>query len=184
MRARTDATDKFGMGALGWAWVGLGGLGWAWVGLGGLGWAWVCLGGLGWEVWRARGRRRGGAGRLCWRPDVPRLPSPEGRWLSPLLAGLPMGWAWSLHFCQRLLEQSVLDAGYLLTDLVRDRRRSPEELRLADSAHVEVYLDDEIPTDGWYDRAPAMDISSIWTGGLDITTPQAAVLGRFFRCCC
>ena len=38
-----------------------------------------------------------------------------------------------------------------------DRRRSPEELRLADSAHVEVYLDGEIPTDGWYDRAPTMD---------------------------
>ena len=30
-----------------------------------------------------------------------------------------------------------------------DRHRSLEELHLADSAHVEVYLDAEIPTDGW-----------------------------------
>eukprot|EP00959_Pyramimonas_sp_CCMP1952_P359996 7538014-Pyramimonas_sp.AAC.1 len=33
---------------------------------------------------------------------------PDARFGSPLLQVLPMGWSWSLYFCQGLLETTVL----------------------------------------------------------------------------
>ncbi|CAK0807986.1 unnamed protein product, partial [Prorocentrum cordatum] len=42
--------------------------------------------------------------------------------LSPVLRVLPMGWSWSLYFCQCMVEQAVLDSGLPPSRLVQDRR--------------------------------------------------------------
>eukprot|EP00959_Pyramimonas_sp_CCMP1952_P235566 4923087-Pyramimonas_sp.AAC.1 len=64
---------------------------------------------------------------------------PPGALISPLLTVLPMGWAWSLHFCQRLLEQCVLDAGYPEEFFIRDRHVAPSLDKV--SLGIGVYVD-------------------------------------------
>ena len=64
---------------------------------------------------------------------------PAGALLSPLLTVLPMGRAWSLHFCQRLLEQCVLDAGYPEELFIRDRHVAPSLDKV--SLGIGVYVD-------------------------------------------
>ena len=70
------------------------------------------------------------------RPDL-ELPSESERF-SPLLLVLPMGWSWSLHFCQLAVEQIVLQAGFFGEDLVHDRRQVPP---LTGRGAVAVYVD-------------------------------------------
>ena len=46
---------------------------------------------------------------------------PDFGTFSPLLRVLPMGWSWSLYFCQSMVEAAVIQAGFPHEDLVRDR---------------------------------------------------------------
>eukprot|EP00959_Pyramimonas_sp_CCMP1952_P160875 3364221-Pyramimonas_sp.AAC.1 len=46
---------------------------------------------------------------------------PEARFGLPLLQVLPMGWSWSLYFCQRLLGAAVLRSGIDTGPLIKDR---------------------------------------------------------------
>ncbi|CAK0821853.1 unnamed protein product [Prorocentrum cordatum] len=51
---------------------------------------------------------------------------PEARFGSPLLQVLPMGRSWSLCFCQRLLEATVLRAGIDAGPLIKDLHAPPQ----------------------------------------------------------
>ncbi|CAK0895683.1 unnamed protein product, partial [Prorocentrum cordatum] len=53
---------------------------------------------------------------------------PDARFGSPLLQALPMGWSWSLYFCQRLLETTVLRSGIDTGPLIMDRH-APLQVR-------------------------------------------------------
>ena len=71
------------------------------------------------------------------RPDL-QLDHLPGRRATPRLAVLAMGWSWSLFFCQRLVEQRVLDAGYPESALVRDRHHVGD---MSDGTVCAVYVD-------------------------------------------
>lgn len=39
----------------------------------------------------------------------------------PCLVVLPMGWAWFLHTCERMLIRAVIDAGFAPEEIVADK---------------------------------------------------------------
>eukprot|EP00974_Lingulodinium_polyedra_P122638 11183641-Lingulodinium_polyedra.AAC.1 len=64
-------------------------------------------------------------------PDSPRQ-------LSPRLLVFPMGWSWSLYFCQLAVEEVVVRCGWPRSRLVHDRSALPELDRAGLAA---VYVD-------------------------------------------
>ncbi|CAK0842468.1 unnamed protein product, partial [Prorocentrum cordatum] len=78
---------------------------------------------------------------------------PDARFGSPLLQVLPMGWSWSLYFCQRLLETTVLRSGIDTGPLVMDRH-APLQVRTSPT-QPGVYVDDVCVVGGDGDRCVA-----------------------------
>ncbi|CAK0817364.1 unnamed protein product [Prorocentrum cordatum] len=61
----------------------------------------------------------------------------EGK-VSPLLAVLPIGWSWSLYFCQALAVHQVVAAGIRANRIIQDRRVVPD---VSETAGVAVHVD-------------------------------------------
>ncbi|CAK0798858.1 unnamed protein product, partial [Prorocentrum cordatum] len=57
---------------------------------------------------------------------------------SPLLIVLPMGWNWSLFFCQEMVTQCVQRAGYPPSRIIEDKRATPS---LVGQTAAAVYVD-------------------------------------------
>ncbi|CAK0789220.1 unnamed protein product, partial [Prorocentrum cordatum] len=76
---------------------------------------------------------------LKLRPDLSdQLPPGIETWASPCLEVLPMGWTWSLYFCQCMVMAGVQAAGFALSDFIQDRRAAPS---VTDRNRVAVYVD-------------------------------------------
>ncbi|CAK0839371.1 unnamed protein product, partial [Prorocentrum cordatum] len=76
---------------------------------------------------------------LKLRPDLSdQLPPGIEAWASPCLEVLPMGWTWSLYFCQCMVMAGVQAAGFALSDFIQDRRAAPS---VTDRSRVAVYVD-------------------------------------------
>ncbi|CAK0791906.1 unnamed protein product, partial [Prorocentrum cordatum] len=76
---------------------------------------------------------------LKLRPDLSdQLPPGIEAWASPCLEVLPMGWTWSLYFCQCMVMAGVQAAGFALSDFIQDRRAAPS---VTDRNRVAVYVD-------------------------------------------
>ncbi|CAK0837915.1 unnamed protein product, partial [Prorocentrum cordatum] len=58
--------------------------------------------------------------------------------VSPLLAVLPMGWSWSLYFCQAPVVSQVVAAGISASRIIQDRCVVPD---VSETAGVAVYVD-------------------------------------------
>ena len=56
----------------------------------------------------------------------PGLALPEGGKISSFLRVLPMGWTWSLYFCQSMVETAVRRSGFPDGRLVKDRHTTPD----------------------------------------------------------
>eukprot|EP00959_Pyramimonas_sp_CCMP1952_P323347 6766242-Pyramimonas_sp.AAC.1 len=78
---------------------------------------------------------------------------PESRFGAPLLQVLPMGWSWSLYFCQRLLQITVLRSGIDTGPLIKDRH-APLQVRTS-STQPGVYVDSVCIVGGDGDRCVA-----------------------------
>ena len=71
-------------------------------------------------------------------PEISDLPS--GAKISPCLTVLPMGWSWSLYFCQLAVSQVVINSGFSAEQLLLDRIPAPD-LDLPESTAAAVYVD-------------------------------------------
>ena len=58
--------------------------------------------------------------------------------VTPRLLVLAMGWSWSLFFCQRMVEDAVVAAGFPAADLIRGRHSCRP---LEEGPLVAVYVD-------------------------------------------
>ena len=70
-------------------------------------------------------------------PEVA-LPDGVGAYTSPTLVVLPMGWNWSLYFCQCLVEAEIRRAGVAADRVVHDRHVIPD---CQDQPVVAAYVD-------------------------------------------
>ncbi|CAK0883302.1 unnamed protein product [Prorocentrum cordatum] len=57
----------------------------------------------------------------------------SGRRATPRLCVLAMGWSWSLYFCQEMVSTATMSAGFVDSDMLLDKRESPNfrELELS-----------------------------------------------------
>ncbi|CAK0848864.1 unnamed protein product, partial [Prorocentrum cordatum] len=66
----------------------------------------------------------------------------SGKRATPRLSVLAMGWSWSLYFCQEMVSTATMSAGFLDSDMLLDKRESPNfrELELS-TTKAAVYVD-------------------------------------------